>query len=91
MIASEIKELSTDEKINWIEMKKVRANQLLKDNKFVESSEVYLDALCGFSFEDESEEFKNDINLRLKVPIINNLVLLLMKWNMHANAAIMAD
>ena len=64
---------------------------MLKEGKYVESSEVYLEALCAFNFEGESKETVQDLNLRLKVPILNNLVLLLMKRNLHANAAVMAD
>lgn len=79
VVATETKDLNNDEKLEWIEAKKARANQLLKDGKYNESSEVYLEALCAFSFEDMPKSRLMEISHSIKVPILNNLVLLLMK------------
>lgn len=64
---------------------------MLKSEKYHEASERFLEALCGFSFKDADEEFMEKAKQNHKIPILNNLILVLMKRNLYGNAAIMAD
>ena len=50
------------ERVEWIETMKTEANTLYKENKYYEASEKYLEALCGFSFENQSKEDILEVN-----------------------------
>ena len=75
----ELKNATFEERWKWIEDKKADGNDYYKKQRYDEAIDTYLACLCGFEFgKTISNEKKADVELKLKVPILNNMALCLM-------------
>jgi len=91
--ANEIAGKSFDEKCQWIESNKQIGNNLVKENKLEEALDAYLKSLCGFSFKEDgvSKETIHEKDVELKVPILNNMALCLIRSKKFERALSMLD
>ena len=63
----------------WIEQVKEEGNKFVKTKEYGQALDKYLNALYGLDFKDQSIEMEKRINFELKVPILNNMSLCLLK------------
>ena len=91
--ANEIAGKSFDEKCEWIKNQKEIGNNLVKENKLEEALDAYLKSLCGFNFKDDgvSKETMTAKDVELKVPILNNMALCLIRMKRYDRALSMLD
>lgn len=88
----ELRDASFEKRWKWIEDKKADGNISYKEQKFDEAIDTYLACLCGFEFgKSISNQQKEDVELKLKVPILNNLALCLMGQKKYERAIKMLD
>jgi hypothetical protein len=50
-LLSKLKELSPEEKCEWVNLKKLHANQICKSKKWLEAIDIYLEAMLGIDIE----------------------------------------
>jgi hypothetical protein len=49
-----VKDLDWDEKYEWVNVKKLRANQLYRSGDFDEAIELYMESLVGLDLNDHT-------------------------------------
>ena len=66
---------------------------MVKENKLEEALDAYLKSLCGFSFKEDgvSKETIHEKDVELKVPILNNMALCLIRSKKFDRALSMLD
>lgn len=91
--ANELAGKSFEEKCEWIKIKKEIGNNFVKENKIEEALDTYLLSLCGFSFKDDdvTKEAIKEKDVELKVPILNNMALCLIRSKKYERALSMLD
>ena len=65
----------------------------MKENKIEEALDSYLLSLCGFSFKDDgvTKETIKEKDIELKVPILNNMALCLIRSKKYDRALSLLD
>lgn len=78
-VGRELYEASFDERCQWIKKEKEVGNKLYQEKKISEATDQYLRTLCGFDFKktDATREQRQQVDLDLKVPVLNNMAMCL--------------
>ena len=90
--AAELKGATYEQRCQWIENKKSIGNELFKKQEYAEAIDVYTASLCGLEFgKGISNDQKEYVELKLKVPILNNMALCLINQKHYDRALQMLD
>jgi hypothetical protein len=88
----ELKDATFEERYQWIVKKKSEGNDAYKAGKNQEAIDLYISSLCGLSFKKNiTKEQKKDVDMGLKVPVLNNLALCLIQQRNFTRAIQMLD
>lgn len=92
-VMNQLKGATYDERCEWILNQKATGNELYKNQKYDEAMDAYLKSLCGFAFEKKemTEEQIAYTENEIKVPVLNNLAICLMKKKNYDRAVAMLD
>lgn len=79
-IEGKLKDYTYEQRVKWITDMKEQANVLFKQQKHEDAVDTYMQALCGFNFNQKgypkmTKEKKKEIDFDLKMPILNNMSL----------------
>ena len=90
--ANELKGLSAEEKWNWVLAQKEEGNKQYTGKDYSSAEWTYLKALLGVDMgKDLSKERINEINQKLKLPILNNLAQCLKQQKQYPRAMQMIE
>ena len=96
-VANELSGKNWDERYQWISQAKEKGNKLFKEEKHDSAIDEYMRALCGMDFSkyedfaDKQKERDTRVKKELKVPILNNIALCLIKQGKLQRANAMLD
>ena len=78
-------------RFKWIEETKAEGNEFYRNKEYGQALDKYLNALYGLDFKDQSIEIEKKINFELKVPILNNMSIWLLKVKEYRKVVAMTD
>ena len=73
-LLNKLKELSPEDKCEYVNVKKFHANQLCKQKEWAKAMDLYLEAMLGIDIKETDEDRLKTINFEQKYPILLNLV-----------------
>ena len=74
-----LENFSFEERFEWIEKTKAEGNKFFSEKLFGKALDKYLNALYGMNFPDQTIEMEKKVNFGLKVPLLNNMSICLLK------------
>ena len=88
-----LKNHTYDERYKWIQEQKTSGDKKFKDGAFNDAVDMYMQALCGLNFArlKPTKTQLEDIEKKLKIPILSNMALTLIQMKNHGRAINLLD
>lgn len=90
-VTEELKDATFEERYAWVEKHKDEGNTFYSEGKYGQALDKYLHALYGINFKDQTIEMEQKVNFGLKVPLLNNMSVCLLKVNEYKKVVAMTD
>ena len=90
-VTEELKDYTFDQRFEWVDKHKKEGNEFYKNEQYGQALDKYLHALYGMHFKDQTIEMEQKVNHKLKVPLLNNMAVCLLKVKEYTKVVAMTD
>ncbi|KAL4438611.1 hypothetical protein ABPG74_015509 [Tetrahymena malaccensis] len=90
-VAKMIKDLSWEERFEWIHQQKIKGNRFFKKGQYKEAADVYVQGLMGVEFKISDPAIQSRMEQENILPLLTNVATTLIKLKKYENASEICD
>ncbi|KAL4487193.1 hypothetical protein ABPG72_017912 [Tetrahymena utriculariae] len=90
-VAKMLKDLSWEERFEWIHQQKIKGNRFFKKGQYQKAADVYVQGLMGIDFKIPDPAIQSRMEQENTLPLLTNIATTLIKLKKYENASAVCD
>ncbi|EAR99772.1 tetratricopeptide repeat protein (macronuclear) [Tetrahymena thermophila SB210] len=90
-VAKMLKDLSWEERFEWIHQQKIKGNRFFKKGQYQEAADIYVQGLMGIEFKIPDPVIQSRMEQENILPLLTNVATTLIKLKKYENASAVCD